>query len=630
MNKLFCYIMAISLLSLTAISPALSQVKFDITATSGKVTETVSEWGGNAKKAMDENATLQTLISYGKAAKEAMANLKDLKALAEQTVGDVTSSVDQVKNDAMGMAGDVSGEINGVAGAATGAVGGAAAKTQSAQELLKVQNEKKELEAKVNEEIATQQAEVSGKVKALEDNNANLQKMIKDNPAKKTEYDAMIVANDKQISDYNASLKQISDSVGAQYSSQLADIDTKIATAKAKASEDATAALSAGADKLKGMLGDAATAEELNKTIAKNFVGANEPVNEENRKRIDINRRAAQVVDTIGALNAALNIKKGLDANDEKTDKTKDKADTSEGASSSVTMDIQLKIENMKALVKYTKLLVADMKMRTANDMAGLSRYKLRDPEKDVTQFNLDDYKYKSSECGKEKKKKGLSIDNIKDKAKSAKGTLNDAKGYMNDAKDLYAAGTAAYSEVSSSFKSGGGSSNNSADYNQSGGNEEEIIEEEVIEYDSSIPLEEEEEINLVGEKTEGAYEEEARTRAGQNPIDENAMTQDEYERAAREAGSAGVSGDFKATSKVGAKAELKTDAQMEAVAAPMAAQKADAKVNAKSELKASPKAALTNSVKSSSRTSFKSAGGTAKSSAAMSSAVAVQAGEKK
>lgn len=629
MNKLFCYIMAISILSLTAIRPALSQVKFDITATSGKATETVSEWGGKAKKVMDENATLQTLISYGKAAKEGIANLQALKEMAEQTVGDVVDSANQIKDEATGMAGDISGEIGGISGAVGGAVGGvaggAAAKAQSAQELLKAQNEKKELEAKSKEEITTQQAEVSGKVKALEDNNANLQKMITENPAKKTEYDAMIVANDKQIADYNASLKQISDTVGAQYSSQLADLDTKIATAKAKAQEDALAGLSAGADKLKGMLGDTATAEELNKTIAKNFVGANEPVNEENRKRVDVNRRATQVVDTVGALNAALNIKKGLDENNDKTDETKGKADTSEGASSSVTMDIQLKIQNMKALVKYTKLLVADMKMRTANDMAGLSRYKLRDSEKDITQFNLDDYKYKSSECGKEKKKKGL--DGLKDTAKSVKGKVSAAKGVLNDAMDIYNAGTAAYNEVSPSFKSGGGSSNNSnntgnsggsSNYNQPYDGEEEIIEEEVIEYDESLPLEEEEESNFVADKTEGEYEEEARTRAGQNPIDEDAMTQDEYERAAREAGSAGVSGDFKATAKSGVGAEAKSGVQNEVQAAPMAA------------MKAAPKSALTNATKSSSRTSFKSATGVAKSTTAKSSAVAIQAGEKK
>lgn len=604
MNKLFCYIIAISILSLTAINTALSQVKFDVTATSGKVTETVSEWGGNAKKVMDENATMQTLISYGKAAKEGVANLQALKEMAEQTAGDVTSSVNQVKDEATGMAGDMTGEINGVAGTASGAVGGAVggatAKTQSAQELLKVQNEKKELEAKIQEEIATQQAEVSGKVKALEDNNANLQKMIAENPAKKTEYDAMMVANDKQIADYNGSLKQISDSVGSQYSSQLADLDTKIATAKSKASEDALAGLSSGADKLKGMLGDAATAEELNKTIAKNFVGANEPVNEENRLRVDKNRRATQVTDTIGALNAALNIKKGLSANDEKSDKTKEKADTSEGASSSVTMDIQLKIENMKALVKYTKLLVADMKMRTANDLAGLSRYKLRNPEKDITQFNLDDYKYKSSECGKEKKKKGL--DGLKDTAKSAKGKISAAKGVMNDTMDIYNMGTAAYSEVSPTFKSGSSSSNNSggnsggsSNYNQPYEGEEEIIEEEVIEYDGALPLEEDEEGNFVAEKTEGEYEEEARTRAGKNSVDEGAMTQDEYERAAREAGSTGVSSDFKAVSKMGANTEVKTDS----------------------------KAVLTDTAKTSSRTSFKT-------DAVKSPAVATQAGEKK
>lgn len=606
MKRLYYYISAISVL-LCGISGSVSaMIKFDVSATSGKVTETVSEWGGKAKKMMDENATLQTLITYGKAAKEAAANLQEMKNDAMQAVGDVTSAANQMKEDVNSTVGDVAGEVNGVAGTATGAVGNVTSKTQSAQEILKLQNEKKELEDTIEQEIFAQVTEITGKINALQQNNAALRQKIQEEPDKKSEYEASIVANESKIKELNEESQQISTNVKSQYSSQLSALDEQISAAKSKASEEAMGALSDNAGKLKGLLGGDAAAEELNQTVDNNFIPADTPITVESRKKVMDYRKKVQALDTIKAVNAALFIKKDLDASNEQGDKTKEKADTSEGFSAKPAMNIQLRIDEIKALLKYTKLLMADMKMKTATDLAGMSEVmKLRNPDKDITSFNLDDYKYSKSDCNKKEgeEKKSL-LDKAKDKYKQAKNIMSEAKEYGALAKEAMSVGKDVASSFSSGKRSGGSSGGSSSDAGYSGnteyynaapsysyaGEEYEQPDEDPaevtyitryvddIQYDEfGNPIEEEEtEENEVAEKTEGSYEKEARTRAGAG-VDADAMTQDEYEKAARAAGSAGVASDFridKKTSAVekkdsGEEGELSAKPQVKASAVP-------------------------------------------------------------
>lgn len=606
MKRLYYYISAISVLVLGISGSVSAMIKFDVSATSGKVTETVSEWGGKAKKMMDENATLQTLITYGKAAKEAAANLQEMKNDAMQAVGDVTSAANQMKEDVNSTVGDVGGEVNGVAGTATGAVGNVTSKTQSAQEILKLQNEKKELEDTIEQEIFAQVTEITGKINALQQNNAALRQKIQEEPDKKSEYEASIVANESKIKELNEESQQISTNVKSQYSSQLSALDEQISAAKSKASEEAMGALSDNADKLKGLLGGDAAAEELNQTVDNNFIPADTPITVESRKKVMDYRKKVQALDTIKAVNAALFIKKDLDASNEQGDKTKEKADTSEGFSTKPAMGIQLKIDEIKALLKYTKLLMADMKMKTATDLAGMSEVmKLRNPDKDITSFNLDDYKYSKSDCNKKEgeEKKSL-LDKAKDKYKQAKNVMSEFKEYGALAKEAMSVGKDVASSFSSGKRSGSSSGGSSSDAGYSGnteyynaapsysyaGEEYEQPDEapaevtyitryvDDIQYDENgNPIEEEEtEENEVAEKTEGSYEKEARTRAGAG-VDADAMTQDEYEKAARAAGSAGVASDFridKKTSAVekkdsGEEGELSAKPQVKASAVP-------------------------------------------------------------
>lgn len=84
--------------------PAQAAIKFDVAATAGKITETVSGWLETARKKMDESETLQTLIAYGKGAKEAMEAVKELQEDVEGAIDETKQAVNDAKNSVTAVA----------------------------------------------------------------------------------------------------------------------------------------------------------------------------------------------------------------------------------------------------------------------------------------------------------------------------------------------------------------------------------------------------------------------------------------------------------------------------------------------------------------------------------------------
>lgn len=74
MMKTLHYIFSATLALGCFIRPAEATLKFDVSKGVGKVTTTVSGWMEVAKKQMEQSATLQTMIAYGKGAVETAKN----------------------------------------------------------------------------------------------------------------------------------------------------------------------------------------------------------------------------------------------------------------------------------------------------------------------------------------------------------------------------------------------------------------------------------------------------------------------------------------------------------------------------------------------------------------------------
>lgn len=382
---------------------ASAGIKFDISATAGKITETVSGWLETAKKQMDQSVTLQTMITYGKGAMETAKALKEMK---DDTIGAVQGAVNEtvaaansVKDTAAGAVGDVVGDTVGDINKGVGSVTNNA-KVQEAQKLLALKEEKTSIEAAQEEASAAAQEAYNAKIKLADENIAKLRA----EQAKGGDYQAQIASYEQQKSDYKKSLDDELLSIKQRYQSQLIGIEEQMSDLRTKAAEEAG---KAAADKLKSLKGkEDDGAAELNETIAKNFLKEDAAESSENIVALKAYRNFIAMQDSVQAFNSALVIKKTRYSDNESADTTADKVTMMDGATSAIGMDTKLKIENIKSLLKYNDLLLQDMKMKTATELAKISKYKLDDYSKNVTEFNLDDYAFNK----KDTKKKILEI----------------------------------------------------------------------------------------------------------------------------------------------------------------------------------------------------------------------------
>lgn len=427
------------LLVLLQTMPASAGIKFDFTATAGKVTETVSGWAESAKKYIEESETIQTLIKYGKGAAETAKQLKELKEDATGALSDVSGAVNSVKNTATGMLGDVTGEIKGVSGMATNAVGSATAgvggalaaatsKTQNAQKLLALKNQKTQLASEYEAEKAARKAEFDGQVKSYNENNESYRQMIAQDPDKKDELETKIISNNEVVRFLTEQFNKRETEYEQAYQKEVLAIDQQLDQVRNQAASEGLEMAKAGSEAFGKLFGGNGSAQELNQTIANNFIPAGHAVDNESVNKVKAYRQLVYGQDTIKAYASAILVKSNRYQSNDKADTVKGKVMVMEGTSAAISMDTELKIEQMKALLLYTKALIADMKMRSASDLSLMSVYQLRNPDKDVTQFNLDDYKYK-------KQKKSL-----KELAGSAKKAAGKISGGISEGKELLGA----------------------------------------------------------------------------------------------------------------------------------------------------------------------------------------------
>ena len=422
--------------------PAQAAIKFDVAATAGKITETVSGWLETAKKKMDESETLQTLIAYGKGAKEAMEAVKGLQEDVEGAIDETKQAVNDAKNSVTAVADEAAasvGELSDEVASTGGVIGKVNAQIQGAQQLLALKEEKAQIESQMEEDIAAAAEEINAKIKLADDNIAKLREMMVSEPDNKDNYDAQIASYQKQKSDYQNELSAKEREIRQSGQERLASVNSQIETLR---NETASKAVSAAKDKIGGLLKqDEETAAAINAVIQSNFLAEDEPETSENVARIKAYRNYMALRDTVDALYKAVQIKKTRYQDDNNADQLADKGRQLESATAAISMDTKLKIENMKSLVAYTELLLQDMKMRTASELAQISVYKLKDYSRDPTQFSLDDYTFSKDDIkqsiGQEKlKKMSAQITQMEELTKQMENNAKAAQDLANNAKN--------------------------------------------------------------------------------------------------------------------------------------------------------------------------------------------------
>ena len=414
-------------LSLIYSQPAQAGIKFDISGTANKVMDTVSGWAEDAQKWVEESTTIQTMIAYGKGAIETAKMLKEQADSIKDTVNQTTSAVNAAQSAVTSATGEITSEVTslsddamsatgGVAGDATGGAISAASslesKTQSTQQLLNLKSEKISLESEYNTAAETRKTEYEGKVKSYQENNATYQQMITQDPNQKEALEEKIIANNEAIRQLQTEYEANEQKEKEAYEEQVASIDKKIQEVQDAAAEESMSLVSDTYGIANSLFGNKSSASELNATISDNFVPEKDALTSQAINRVKNYRSKTQASDVIQAYTVALQVRANRGEDSEDADKKASNVPQMEASSAAIAMDTQLKVKNMKSLIIYTQILIEDMKLRTASDLANLNVYKLNNPSKDVTQFNLDDYKYK--------KPSKLSKENILNIAKEA------------------------------------------------------------------------------------------------------------------------------------------------------------------------------------------------------------------
>lgn len=423
--------------------PSQAGIKFDISNTANKVQGTVSGWAEQAQTLINESTTIQTMIAYGKGAMETAKWLKEQANAVKEGINQTTGAINDVKNTATSAVGDITSEVSGtvgdVSGAASGAVGSAAggalsaassmaSNTQSAQQLLSLKNEKSALESEYNTAAEARKTEYEGKIKSYQDNNAVYQQQIAQDPSQKEALEDKIAANNEAIKKLQAEYEANEEKEQSAYQAQVATIDKQIQTLQEEAAQESLSLAKDGIGAAKSLFGDKSqSAAALNQTISNNFVPEKEELTTENMKKVEEYRQKTKTADILRAYSLALKMRANRGENSEKADDTASNVAMMDGSSAAIVLDTQLKVQNMKALLDYTKLLVQEMKMKSSSDLASIKAGKLNNPNKDVTQFNLDDYKYE--------KPSFFSKDNLSNLAGKAKSGLSTAQDGLSAAK---------------------------------------------------------------------------------------------------------------------------------------------------------------------------------------------------
>lgn len=134
--------------------------------------------------------------------------------------------------------------------------------------------------------------------------------------------------------------------------------------------------------------------DALKAAMDKNFINPNKPETAENvdeiRRNRFIERRDAYMSSYADAVMIKNRIIPDLAILENFAQNT-DSMDTLDGV---INADTNIKIKTIEALMQYAEILVAQLRMDTATEFGKLLSYKVKNPDKEITNFNLDDYIY--------------------------------------------------------------------------------------------------------------------------------------------------------------------------------------------------------------------------------------------
>lgn len=233
------------------------------------------------------------------------------------------------------------------------------------------------------------------KIESYKQNNENLLKLIAEDSEAAEKYKAAIQENEDNIKLLNSEFEQLKREMKAKVASKSKDIKAEI--------EDKIWRKGRLEEQLKNKIKEKTSvnlddpADALKAAMKKNFVEKDAPETPENvdevRRRRLLERRNSYLSSYSDAIMLKQRINPDIDVLNEFAPQT-DNMDTMGGV---IGADTQLKIKSIETMMQYAELMVSQLRIETAKEYANLRFYKIKNPDKDIAVFKLEDYGFN---CG--------------------------------------------------------------------------------------------------------------------------------------------------------------------------------------------------------------------------------------
>ena len=354
MRKGLFYISLLSVFiySSSAWSFLLPPFKMDAMVTAQEIYSYIKTSSQTAAKAVQDNAFIQTTISYGKGAKEALEYKKTLEQYKKMDLGAMGQLVDDV---------------------------------------TKADAERSKIAEESAEEIATKTQEANVKIDEINKNIVELEQKIIDDPNNAKSYR-------KQIKEYTKEKKEIE----KKNKNETSSIRNK--------AENSIKKISGTIDKLKGKMSSMVSSIKIipsnydsSKDLTKTAESIMPPDDTDINIPIKIAYKKAYMIMHYGDLRNAIYrsavLRSNIKKDNEEAKNTFKGAANVESLNASVSMASTVKAQNIRGLLDFIEILIRRMQVSITHNLSTMD-FKKANNAQAVSDFNFDNYKYQMPEGG--------------------------------------------------------------------------------------------------------------------------------------------------------------------------------------------------------------------------------------
>lgn len=350
-------------------------------------TTTTTKIGKNAQNMSDQAGNMTIIQKIGKGFNESKAwiekNVEKIKDFSEEVQGDIekykkiyTDSKEAVEKSVGGYA-KIAADIKAI-------------EKQKQEIELKI----KEDEASFNAQVNAQKTSISGQIDSCTQNMSNLKKLMDENSTDKDAYEAEYQewnakqkALQSELDSISQDAQQEWDRISSSYKAELSDLQSQLSQLKSDLSA------------VSGFSSEETSSEDaLLRTTNLYFLQYDEELNPQRQDKIRYNRLTERRNSIVTAAEEALSQIPEIEAKSNEAEDIGYNASTFDTTGGAWGAAARLQIENLKALSTYAHLLIEDLKRQTAVAMSGVTFYKLQKEQKNITEFNMDDYVYKKGD----------------------------------------------------------------------------------------------------------------------------------------------------------------------------------------------------------------------------------------